>query len=160
MKTIITLSIVQLIVILFLLMEVMNGDGKTAATIESPVTVAPSSTLTDLREARKNTGGFDENQLRRIVREELRAQLDQFALKDVHSSGGEQASDIISEAEYQYRLDASLQNLEYYIQQGAISDAEMAELQAGIATLDQEGRRQMLSLISKALSSGELKGNF
>jgi len=159
MKTIITLSILQLLAILFLLAEIVGVDEKTVESAEkSPVEVQPH-TLTAVKATRGNTGGFDESLLRRVVREELRAQLDRTPSVQVHSSGG-QTSDTVSEAEYQYRLDASLQNLDYYIEQGEISDAEMAELQAGMAALNQEGRRQMLSLISKALSSGELKGHF
>lgn len=159
MKTIITLNIFQLLVILFLLVEITDIEGKIGVpAVNGPAEVQPA-TLTEVKETRVNTGGFDESLLRRVVREELRAQLDRAPSVQVQSSGG-QIADTVSEEEYQYRLDASLQNLDYYIKQGEISDAEMAELQAGMAALNQEGRRQMLSLISKALSSGELKGHF
>ncbi len=159
MKTIITLSVLQLIFILFLLLKVMSTDGQTVSLIEDSANADRSAALEDMNNAGGNTDSFNEDLLRRIVREELRAQLDRMPSQGVNSTE-EIIPDTISQSEYQYRLDAALQNLDYYVKQGEISDAEMAELQMSLISLDQEGRRQILSLLSKALSSGELKGNF
>ena len=168
MKTVITLSVLQLLVILFLLMKVMGIDerpGQAMAPAENNVATARSSNSPEVVATEGNKCSFDAGLLREIVREELRAQMDSLLPGGVDSPGGvhsdsKQVSDTVSEAEYRYRLDAALQNLEYYIQQGEISDAEMAELQANIGGLDQQGRKQMLSLLAKALSSGDLKGHF
>jgi hypothetical protein len=53
-----------------------------------------------------------------------------------------------------------MQNLDSYIEQGEISDLDMANLQGEISRLDNDGRRQMLSLLTQALNSGELDGHF
>jgi hypothetical protein len=96
--------------------------------------------------------------LRQIIRQELSAQLNAHSAEIESSEEDPQGP--VSEAEYQYRLEAALQDLDFYIREGEISDADMARLQGDIAGLDDEGRKQMLSLITQALNSGELKGNF
>ena len=53
-----------------------------------------------------------------------------------------------------------MQNLDYHIERGKISDMDMAKLQAEIARLDDDGRRQMLSLLAQAMNSGKLEGRF
>lgn len=56
------------------------------------------------------------------------------------------------------RTEAVAQHIEAYRGAGSITDAQMQELQTDIAQLDQAGRKQMMSKLMRALSSGEIKG--
>jgi hypothetical protein len=109
--------------------------------------------------ATDNSRVLDEQKLRKIVREELRAQLDELAISAPRNSN-ETVIETVSAADYQYRLEEVSQNLDYYLEQGQISDTDMIRLQTEIAQLDAKGRKQMLSLLTQALNSGELDGHF
>lgn len=50
------------------------------------------------------------------------------------------------------------QQIEAYRAVGAITDAQMLELQADIAKLDAVSRKQMLSKLTRALNTGDIKG--
>jgi hypothetical protein len=161
MPALVILGLLQTAILLFLLARVVALDSQAGlqteaagqgATEQLRATSSPSS-----RPAH-GVGQLDENRLRHIIRQELSAQL--TANSAISKSGEEDLPRPVSEAEYQYRLEAALQDLDFYIREGEISDADMARLQGDIAGLDDEGRKQMLSLITQALNSGELKGNF
>lgn len=50
------------------------------------------------------------------------------------------------------------QRIDAYSAAGSITDSQMQELQAEIAQLDEASRRQMMSRLVRALSSGDIKG--
>lgn len=101
----------------------------------------------------------NEQAIRRIIREELAAHLE--LLESIQGDNRPTPKeDPVSPAEYQQRLDLANQQLEYYIQQGVISNAEMANLQMNIARLDPESRKNLLNLLSQAINSGDLDGHF
>jgi hypothetical protein len=156
------LAVAQTALILVLLFKVINlenqsnepvTDDQEAASSEQP---AASQALGRPIE---NPRQLDENRLRQIVREELRAQLGE-SLASAAQAAEEEVPDPVSEAEYQYRLDAAMQNLDYHIEQGEISNTDMIKLQSEIALLDEDGRRQMLGRLARAMSTGELEGHF
>jgi len=158
----VVLAVAQTALILVLLIKVINLENQSnvASTDEqkSPsseplaVTEIPGRPIQPPRQ-------LDERRLRQIVREELRAQLDGL-LAPATLAAEEEGPEPVSEAEYQYRFDAAMQNLDYYLKQGEIPDADMIRLQSEIARLDEDGRRRMLSRLARAMSSGELKGQF
>ena len=162
MKAIIVIGAVQLVLILILLTKVVELDQRLHTDINPTNQTTPAQAIITqpmLVPATDVPGVLDERKLRKIVREELRAQLGELAIS-VPQNNNDTVPETVSTAEYQFRLDTVSQNLDYYIEQGLISDAEMARLQTEIARLDAKGRRQMLSLLTQALNSGELEGHF
>jgi hypothetical protein len=57
-----------------------------------------------------------------------------------------------------HRREAIAQQIETYRATGTITDAQMQELQADIAKLDEASRKQMMSRLLRALNSGDIKG--
>ncbi len=162
MKAINVIGVVQLVLILILLTKVVELEQRMRTDIDPTNQTTPAqATITQpmLVPATDNSRVLDEQKLRKIVREELRAQLDGLAISAPRNSN-ETVLETVSAAEYQYRLEEVSQNLEYYLQQGQISDTDMIRLQTEIAQLDAKGRKQMLSLLTQALNSGELDGHF
>ena len=157
MKLLTFLGVAQTALILILLIKVIDLDRRADAGVTSVRNPVPGE-IVALPKA-DSPRPLDEGRLRQIVREELAALLNTFSNSAPHSAAGKGPAPV-SAAEYQYRLDAVMQNLDYYIGQGKISDTDMTKFQAEIARLDDEGRRQMLSLLSQAISSGELDGHF
>ena len=156
------LAVVQMALVLVLLFKVINLEQHPAELVESQQESASSEQPAAPQTLVRPIGNYrqlDENRLRKIVREELRAQLNE-SLASTPKAVEDDVPEPVSEAEYQYRLDAALQNLDYYIEQGEISNEDMIKLQSEIALLDNEGRRQMLSQLARAMNSGELKGHF
>ena len=99
----------------------------------------------------------DEKLLRKIVREELSAQLEAYAAQQAAASAIE-VPDPAVEAERRNQRELVEQELEHYINQGTISDLEMQHLELEIAKLDKDGQREMLSRLVRAMNSGELNG--
>ena len=99
----------------------------------------------------------DEYQLRKIVREELAAQLGALSASNAqdHSAAISGPED---EAKYQYQREMVAQQLNYHTSVGSISDSDMLKLQGEIAKLDAASRKEMLSELTRALNSGELEG--
>ena len=153
LKSLIFLALAQTALILILLIKVIDLDRRTD-TAPSEVVAAPEIGKQSITSPRP----LDEGRLRQIVREEVGALLNTFGAAP--PSAAAKDPEPVSAVEYQYRLEAAMQNLESYIEQGEISDMEMANFQTEIAQLDDEGRRQMLSLLTQALNSGELEGRF
>lgn len=154
-KLIILIGAAQTILLLALLVKVIGLESGIAEG-----TTEPTTAKTDvLDQPVIGTPPISEKQLRRIVSEEVSSQLKNFSASLTQPANIEE-SEPVSAAEYQYRLEAAMQQLDYYIGEKEISDIDMANLQGEIARLDDEGRRQMLSLLTQALNSGELEGRF
>lgn len=103
-----------------------------------------------------------QSKLRVIVRDELAAahaayfpaqypQRDRAEPESEHD-GGEKAR------EDQQQLEIVSGDIDYYVSQGSISEAEMAALQIQLAKLDLSGRKQMMRKLLGALNSGALAG--
>jgi len=63
------------------------------------------------------------------------------------------------EIDHQYQRELVQSQLGSYASQGSISESEMADLQMGIARLDESGRKMMLRELTRMLNSGVLKGH-
>ena len=161
MTMLIVLGLAQVLFILILLTKVVDLDNRLDAAISTGQEATPGegiSTRPDHGQSNTGPGQLDESRVRRIIREELRAQLNAFSATAPQTDENEDFESV-STTEYQYRLEAAMQDLDFYIQQREISDADMIRLQTDIARLDEQGRREMLGLLAQALSTGELKGN-
>ena len=154
-KLIILLWTVQTILLLALLVKVIGLESGIAEE-----TIVPATANADvLDQPVIETQPISEEQLRRIVSEEVSSQLKSFGASLTQAESNDEPEPV-SAAEYQYRLEAAIQQLDYYMAAGQISESDMAGLQSEIAGLDDEGRRQMLGLLTQALNSGKLEGRF
>jgi hypothetical protein len=103
-----------------------------------------------------------QSELRGIVRDELAAAHAAYfpaqypqrerAEPESEHGGGEKAR------EYQQQLEIVSGDIDYYVSEGSISEAEMAALQIQLAKLDLSGRKQMMRKLLDALNSGDLAG--
>ena len=159
------LVVVQIVAIAFLFARVVSMDESISAMITAgqaePAEEETSAAPTGPRVVDSNQAAdvLTAEQARKIVREELRAQIGALA----YSAGAAGADltappDPYDEIDYQQQYELVDQELDFFINQGTISDADMAALQLEIAKLDPEGREEMLRRIVKALNSGELDG--
>ncbi len=160
-KLIILLGAAQTILLIALLIKVIGLESSIAEeTTEHPIVTEETIAKGDVPgQPVISTQSLSEKRLRLIVREEVRSQLKEFGASLTQPANTEKPEPV-SAAEYQYRLEAAIQHLDYYIGEKEISNIDMANLQGEIARLDNEGRRQMLSLLTQALNSGELEGRF
>jgi len=106
----------------------------------------------------------DEQRLRRVIREEL-ARLQSrpdTAARDVRPALAANAGNDSARADSanRYAREAIAQQIETYRAIGSISDAQMLELQAAIAKLDEASRKQMMSRLVRTLNAGDLNGRF
>lgn len=102
---------------------------------------------------------IDEDQLRRIIREELGA----YSAVTANAEGHEPEASISNPAtlaENQYQLDRVSEQIEYFASVGRISDADMQDLQTEIARLDKTDRTATLRKLTQALNSGAIDGRF
>jgi len=154
-------SVVQTLLIVFILFSVKNLGSRIDAAGKTPAIALPQESVIASHtgtQAAASPGMPDEGRIRQIIREELRSHLKVTAAPPQASA--EFAPEPVSPAEYEYRLQAVMQELDYHIKQGEISDMDMTRFQGEIARLDEDGRRQMLRLLVQALNSGELEGRF
>ena len=148
MKTLMTLSVLQTIGIGLLVVHAFREGHRPAPT--APAAQSPASVS-----SADGASQADAERLRAILREELaqehiRPVQEPIQPDPVHSRTP-------SPAELQQR-DVVAQQIEAYRGTGTITDAQMLELQADIAQLDAASRRQMLSKLTRALNTGEIKG--
>ena len=99
-----------------------------------------------------------EDELRRIIREELAAYPAGITTaRTANYPGGDAARSGAPPGSREFeRID---QQVDEYIRVGAISDGEMAALYEELGQLDPAARRQLLGKIVRAMNSGALNGN-
>lgn len=162
MKALSILSVVQTIVILFLLVKLIDIDNRIRST-------APAGQNTSVIEMAgmpailTNSDGTNHyltaEQLRDILGEELQIYLGTKTSADKENNLKD-ASNPIHNADNQYELELVAQKIEYFSSIGTISDLDMRELQMDIAKLNKEGQKRMLKQLTKAMNTGQIKGHF
>ena len=145
MKTLITLSVLQTIGIAAL---VVHAFREQPHSVPDPHPANPIATT--VSPAAQSAG---EEHLRAIIREEL-ARLDTTG--DAPTAAG--APQPRNASADRQRREVIEQRIDAYSATGSITDAQMTELQAEIAKLDDASRRQMMSKLVRALNSGDIKG--
>lgn len=147
MKTLMTLSVLQTIGIAMLVVHAFREEHRPA----------PDARAAQVATASLPAGAsqVDEDRLRAILREELAQEHIRPVQEPIPTDPAPPRTP--SAAQLQQR-DAVAQQIEAYGATGIITDAQMLELQADIAQLDAASRRQMLSKLTRALNSGEIKG--
>jgi hypothetical protein len=160
MKALVTLSLLQLGLLLFLFLRISTLENELHSQ-GSPE--YGNSTKRKSYEARpstsESTGDYASlvHELRTIVRQELSAQL--AALPAVAATAPTAvAPDSIDETEYQYQLQSVMQKMDLYESVGNISQSDMHNLQSEIMTLNAADRKQALSRLARAMNSGAVKG--
>jgi len=158
MRVLVVLSVLQIAAIVFLASRIMapeQGGRDRAAGADPEPTVITTENASPSPASTEVPHFADEQLLRRIVREELAAQLNLPAQPDPHAA---EPPDPVVQAEQQYRRERLEQEIEHYISVGKISDIEMQMLEADIAKLDEEGQKEMLRRLVRAINAGEIEG--
>lgn len=157
-RWVISLFVIQIVLISALLVKTNALENQVAALhADSGAVVHSATTESPPLSATEGDGWLDEGQLRQIVADEMRRAVAGFPATITSEPDGSEEPRISAE-EYQARLESTMSELEYHIEQGEISAGEMARLQVDIARLDEESRSHVLSLLVKAVSTGELDG--
>ena len=141
---------VACLVLLAVLVFEDDGAGSTGAN-ENPS--HPGAAVAE-KPAATASGGMEEAQLRRIIREELAVALrdqDEHRIKDT-------AAQRRSPEDNHYQREYVSQQIDYYASVGSIDEQEMHELQREIAELDEAGRKEMLSKLTRAMNTRQIKG--
>jgi hypothetical protein len=146
MKTLMALSVLQTIGIALLVVHAFREEHHPVA--DAPLAPAAMS-------APAGASQLDEERLRAILREELAQEHIRPVQEPIPTDAVRPRTP--STAELQQR-DGVAQQIEAYRAAGTITDAQMQELQADIAKLDAASRKQMLSKLTRALNTGEIKG--
>ena len=161
MKTLMALSLVQTVLIIFLLVKIAASDGDVSLSAHEqqilPVSDETSLLSTSLQ-SNANYSNTGEERLRQIIREELSYYLETSS-GSVNQERANTASIPRDKAKDDYQQELVDQKIEYYKSVGTISDNEMQELQMEIAKLNGTDQKQMLSKLVKALNSGEIGGS-
>lgn len=156
MRMLIALGILQTLGIAALVIHAFGAqhfpEPEQRPSSSAPAAVPPAS----VGATSGATSTISEGQLRSIVREEL-ARLESNAQGNASSSLEAQPR---SQSADVHQREAVAQQIEAYRGAGAITDAQMQELQTDIAQLDAASRKQMMSKLIRALNSGEIKGRF
>jgi hypothetical protein len=100
---------------------------------------------------------IDEENLRRIIREELESSRSQDS-EPRHIAEAAMVSDPQMDLEYQRRSLVVDERLNYFGQVGQITPVEMSQLQAEIARLRPGDREEMLKRLVRAINSGAIDG--
>ena len=145
MKLLASLVALQCAGIVFLVYQAL-GDKRA-----SPPPAAPASLTAGVQPV-----PLDEARLRQVVREEL-------AALTVTAPGATRPAVALVPAPRDAEKDRLqrervAEQIDRYRTAGAISDAQMSELQNEIAQLDPASRREMLGKLTRAMNAGEIEG--
>ena len=148
MKILVTLSVLQTLgiaLIAFLLIR----DPAPHQFAQVPVAAAESPALVRADAAAPQVR---DSHIRELIRSEIAV-----AKSPAQNATPAPARDVQSELR---QRETVAQQIEMYRGIGAIDDAQMTELQEQIATLDDDGRKQVMSKLMRAMNAGEIKGRF
>ena len=173
MRYLIGLSIVQAFALLFFGVRVMEVDARTDKIAALVQTSAAPTKLTAMgasnpyeRDSTTIQGGPSLDDIRLVVREELSAINESRPASAQRTAPGQSVqtasteAGALSPAESVFLKEETLRDIDSYVALGAISPAEMANLQIKIARLPPSDRREMLTRLTKAMNSGDLQGEF
>ena len=160
MKTLIAIGIIQLATIFWLYTKIADLDDRLDNALQTPQQSAyrhEAGRAASSEEFANTSIVIDEERLRQIIREELVVQFENQSSSQPQASRSA-ATPPVDPVEMEAQRELISQQLEYYVNVGRISDAEMQKLQIDIASLDAEGRTEMLRELTRALNSGRLEG--
>jgi len=171
-RGIIVVLVVQTVLMGIVLAKVIGIEERTATAVPSASTAALSGTPTTAQPKSRSPDPapyLSEEQLRRIVRQELSDQLDRLRRDETtlagtvdsrHNTSIPGLSPTAAVPRDPTAIEAVSHRIDYFISLGSISHTEMADLQAEIAGLGDEDRKRMLTKLARAMNTGQLKGRF
>jgi hypothetical protein len=155
------LALAQILLIALLYLKLSAIEQRIEGAAQPSVTAEPDARHSEQDNVDAPPGGsqvIDSAEIRRIVREELRAARQEWAA----AAGREPdpaGQRIYDEAEMQDRQDRIRSDLDYLKAQDEVSQAELDLLLAEIARLDPERRSEMFKELNRAMNRGEIRGN-
>ena len=168
-KLLIGLAAAQAVLLLLLGFRVLAIDARTNEIASSLAATEPQSQqrITSSRvSARAATSGPSAAEIRLIIREEIAAleaggskQASRHSASAQPEGAANQETPSAASVDMRTLVAQAQQDLDYHIGQGKIGAADMAELQRKIVQLPPKYRKQMLSRLTRAVSTGELEGN-
>ena len=160
MKILTILVLLQTCVLLLVFGKIVGiEDEMTPTTLGAQNALVADDSVDAQPESNSNNTNLysNEERLRQIIREELDATLESRSEPDKQTDPVI-ASGPRDQTETERQREQVAQQLEYYANVGRISDAQMQKLQMDIAKLDDAGRTEMLSRLSRAFNSETLEG--
>ncbi|RZV34756.1 MAG: hypothetical protein EX272_12015 [Chromatiales bacterium] len=160
MKTLIAIGIIQLAAIFWLYTRIADLDDRldnAPPTPQQPAYSHEAGRATPSGNSIDVGAVINEDRLRQIIREELVVQFEHQSSSRPQASRSA-APPPVDPVKMEARREQVSEQLEYYVNVGSISDAEMQMLQIDIAKLDAEGRTEMLRELTRAINSGRLEG--
>jgi hypothetical protein len=122
---------------------------------DAPAAAAPASSF--VAQAAAPSSAPDEERLRRIIREELAAQLAAAPVAPATAGAARVATAPRDADKDRAQRERVERQIDHYRSVGAISETQMAELQNDIAQLDPAGQREMLSKLARAINAQEIQ---
>jgi len=160
MKTMTVLVALQFIAVIILLFKLSSVESEISSSMIA--SIPPNQIVTENAVSKPPVYG-DEEQLRKVIREELASALHSLPVARPSPvpevSPDTRDNERQDEVDHQYQLELVQNQLDNYVSQGTISEGKMADLQMQIAKLDESGRRMMLGELTRMLNSGDLKGH-
>lgn len=153
MRTLTILSLLQTAAILLLVWTIAGHGGDTDSP-HSPGRVGNAAGPGGPDRVRP----LDDARLRRIIREELASQAN--AVTGGGAFRASPAGKVRNPVEDRFRKEQVDRQLDYYRRIGAISPAQMQDLQREIAQLDQASRKAAMGQLMRSLNSGQIDGRF
>ena len=160
MKLVNLLALAQIVLVLVLLMKLGSFEDRMDVLAHSVGQLHENDLVAIVPMGNKPVvarTGFESQQLRQIIREELRA-LGNSNQVAAQQSKPDQAAPVIDEAEMLYRRDLAEQDLEFLKEQDEISPGELDKLMGDIARLDPPARDELFKMLNQAMNRGEIKG--
>lgn len=168
MKALIALSVLQLVIMAFLIGKVIAIENRVDP-VEYVEQVKSPAIDTNFSQANVDTNGltshgsmdgkYDDSfelQMRNIVREELAAQLANLP-RPAYQARASVNHSPIDPLQSQHYLDQVMQKLSVYENVGNISNKDMENITLEMARLNQTDRRKAYSKLASAINSGSMK---
>jgi len=172
MKWLVPLSAFQTLLLVMLGLHAIKLDMRTDQLVESVDTLnkdlqqtSPAAAPIEWAEAATVGANLTADDIRMIIREEYQTiAAEDGAVAPVQraasASPAPQQTASYNQGQTLLTQSAIDQDLEIYKKRGSISTIEMDQLHAQIAELPPEARRAALVRLTKAINSGEIKGQF
>lgn len=162
MKTLIGIGLLQTACLLYLVIQVSGNSPEQDPVVPTAQPDTPASTATQnpfaaTRSSRPAATGpaIDEQQLRRVIREELQRLVaaNPELLAEREDPVNERPPD-------PFQREYVEQQINHYKNVGEISGRELDDLMRDIAMLDEASRKQVLPQLMRALNQREIDGRF
>ena len=161
MKLLGSLALAQLLLLALMYLKLSAVEERVEVAAQGSVAAEPeawNSVRDNVEAPLAGAQVIDSAEIRKIVREELRAARQEWASAESREPDPA-GQPIYDEAEMQDRQDRILSDLDYLKGQDEVSQAELDLLLAEIARLDPERRSEMFKELNRAMNRGEIRGN-